>query len=129
VVKPAGEARLGAPHPGSAGRPLHAILTEQGWAKVVETAPGHVEAVRCLVFDPLTNASPGSYARSAATSCAPWTRTTLRHEAEPPATPQRGEFVRAYLGHATLPLSRVRVNPLIDESLQRSFLRFADRWF
>ena len=27
-----------------------AVLTEDGWAKVVDTAPGHVEAVRALVF-------------------------------------------------------------------------------
>ncbi len=33
-----------------------ATLTEEGWNKVVETAPGHVEAVRTLVFDPLTKA-------------------------------------------------------------------------
>ncbi|OKI56052.1 MarR family winged helix-turn-helix transcriptional regulator [Micromonospora sp. CB01531] len=38
------------------GRYTLAILTEQGWAKVVETAPGHVDAVRTLVFDPLTKA-------------------------------------------------------------------------
>ncbi|MFE9201333.1 MarR family winged helix-turn-helix transcriptional regulator [Micromonospora sp. NPDC007230] len=38
------------------GRYTLAILTEQGWAKVVETAPGHVNAVRTLVFDPLTKA-------------------------------------------------------------------------
>ena len=38
------------------GRYTLAILTEAGWAKVVETAPGHVEAVRGLVFDPLTKA-------------------------------------------------------------------------
>jgi DNA-binding MarR family transcriptional regulator len=30
-----------------------AVLTEDGYAKVVETAPGHVEAVRDLVFDVL----------------------------------------------------------------------------
>jgi DNA-binding MarR family transcriptional regulator len=30
-----------------------AVLTEDGWAKVVDTAPGHVEAVRALVFDVL----------------------------------------------------------------------------
>jgi hypothetical protein len=29
---------------------------EDGWAKVVAAAPGHVEAVRSLVFDPLTKA-------------------------------------------------------------------------
>jgi DNA-binding MarR family transcriptional regulator len=38
------------------GRYTLAILTEQGWAKVVESAPGHVEEVRRLVFDPLTKA-------------------------------------------------------------------------
>ncbi len=38
------------------GRYTLAILTEQGWAKVAESAPGHVEEVRRLVFDPLTKA-------------------------------------------------------------------------
>lgn len=38
------------------GRSTLATLTEQGWNKVVETAPGHVEEVRRLVFDPLTKA-------------------------------------------------------------------------
>jgi DNA-binding MarR family transcriptional regulator len=41
------------------GRYTLAVLTEQGWAKVVETAPGHVEAVRDLVFDPLTKTQTG----------------------------------------------------------------------
>jgi hypothetical protein len=30
------------------------ILTDVGWAKVVESAPGHVENVRTLVFDQLS---------------------------------------------------------------------------
>src|SRR5690348_8097922 len=38
------------------GRYTLAILTDQGWEKVVATAPGHVEAVRGFVFDPLTKA-------------------------------------------------------------------------
>jgi len=38
------------------GRYTLATLTEDGWAKVVATAPGHVEAVRQFVFDPLTKA-------------------------------------------------------------------------
>ncbi|WP_101829688.1 MarR family winged helix-turn-helix transcriptional regulator [Frankia canadensis] len=38
------------------GRYTLAILTEDGWAKVVATAPGHVDAVRRLVFDPLNGA-------------------------------------------------------------------------
>ena len=38
------------------GRYTLAVLTEGGWDKVVATAPGHVEAVRSLVFDPLTKA-------------------------------------------------------------------------
>jgi DNA-binding MarR family transcriptional regulator len=41
------------PDPGD-GRCTLATLTEPGWTKVVETAPGHVEAVRTYVFDPLT---------------------------------------------------------------------------
>jgi DNA-binding MarR family transcriptional regulator len=40
----------------SDGRYTLAILTDEGWAKVVRTAPGHVDAVRRLVFDPLTKA-------------------------------------------------------------------------
>ncbi|NAZ75247.1 MarR family transcriptional regulator [Kineococcus sp. T13] len=35
------------------GRGQVAILTDAGWDKVVATAPGHVERVRQLVFDPL----------------------------------------------------------------------------
>ena len=38
------------------GRYTLAILTGQGWTKVAEAAPGHVEEVRRLVFDPLTKA-------------------------------------------------------------------------
>lgn len=38
------------------GRFTLAILTDEGWEKVVATAPGHVEAARTLVFDPLTKA-------------------------------------------------------------------------
>ena len=36
------------------GRYTLAILTDEGWAKVVETAPGHVAEARRVVFDPLT---------------------------------------------------------------------------
>jgi DNA-binding MarR family transcriptional regulator len=38
------------------GRYTLAILTDAGWDKVTAAAPGHVEAVRRLVFDPLTQA-------------------------------------------------------------------------
>jgi DNA-binding MarR family transcriptional regulator len=38
------------------GRYTLATLTDDGWQKVVDTAPGHVAAVRHLVFDPLTTA-------------------------------------------------------------------------
>lgn len=34
-------------------RANNAVLTEEGWEKVVATAPGHVECVRSLVFDGL----------------------------------------------------------------------------
>jgi DNA-binding MarR family transcriptional regulator len=36
------------------GRFTDATLTDAGWAKVVETAPGHVREVRSLVIDALT---------------------------------------------------------------------------
>lgn len=38
------------------GRATLAELTQQGWEKVVDTAPGHVEQVQRLVFDNLTQA-------------------------------------------------------------------------
>ena len=38
------------------GRYTLAILTDEGWEKVRASAPGHVEEVRRLVFDPLTKA-------------------------------------------------------------------------
>ncbi len=38
------------------GRSTLATLTDNGMAKLVEAAPGHVEAVRSLVLDPLTKA-------------------------------------------------------------------------
>ena len=41
------------PCPGD-GRYINAVLTEDGWAKVVATAPGHVAAVRKLLVDTLT---------------------------------------------------------------------------
>lgn len=34
-------------------RASNAVLTREGWEKVVATAPGHVEQVRALVFDGL----------------------------------------------------------------------------
>jgi len=40
------------------GRYTLAILTDQGQAKVTEAAPGHVQEVRRLVFDPLTKTQP-----------------------------------------------------------------------
>jgi DNA-binding MarR family transcriptional regulator len=40
----------------SDGRYTLAILTDDGWDKVVATAPGHVREVRRLVIDPLTKA-------------------------------------------------------------------------
>jgi DNA-binding MarR family transcriptional regulator len=36
------------------GRGWIAVLTDAGWAKIVRTAPGHVEEVQRLVFDALT---------------------------------------------------------------------------
>jgi DNA-binding MarR family transcriptional regulator len=41
-----------APCPGDA-RATNAVLTPDGWDKVVATAPGHVEEVRRLIFDAL----------------------------------------------------------------------------
>jgi DNA-binding MarR family transcriptional regulator len=41
------------PCPGD-GRFINAVLTEDGWAKVVATAPGHVAVVRKLLVDVLT---------------------------------------------------------------------------
>jgi DNA-binding MarR family transcriptional regulator len=41
------------PCPGD-GRFVNAVLTPDGWAKVLATAPGHVDAVRALVVDALS---------------------------------------------------------------------------
>ena len=38
------------------GRYTLAILTDEGMAKVAEAAPGHIDEVRRLIFDPLTKA-------------------------------------------------------------------------
>jgi DNA-binding MarR family transcriptional regulator len=43
-----------------------AVLTETGRAKVVETAPGHVETVRSLVFEALTPAQVNQLGRISA---------------------------------------------------------------
>jgi DNA-binding MarR family transcriptional regulator len=40
---------------GGDGRFINAVLTEEGWQKVVATAPGHVAAVRELLIDTLTS--------------------------------------------------------------------------
>jgi DNA-binding MarR family transcriptional regulator len=36
------------------GRVQIAVLTDEGWSKVTESAPGHAEAVQQLIFDRLT---------------------------------------------------------------------------
>ncbi|HWS36843.1 MAG TPA: MarR family transcriptional regulator [Actinoplanes sp.] len=47
------------------GRVQIAVLTEQGWAKVVETAPGHAGAIQELIFDRLTAAQARQLAKVA----------------------------------------------------------------
>ena len=47
------------------GRVQIAVLTDEGFAKVVETAPGHVEAVQQLIFDRLTPAQVKQIAKAA----------------------------------------------------------------
>ena len=42
------------------GRFINAVLTDTGWQKVAETAPGHVAAVRRLLIDALTPADLAS---------------------------------------------------------------------
>jgi len=51
-------------HPAPSGRrSTLATLTEAGYAKVVASAPGHVETVRRLVIDPLTKQQFGQLGR------------------------------------------------------------------
>jgi DNA-binding MarR family transcriptional regulator len=45
------------------GRATLATLTEAGWRKVVDTAPGHVQQVQRLVFDNLSAAQIGQLQR------------------------------------------------------------------
>jgi DNA-binding MarR family transcriptional regulator len=47
------------------GRVQIAVLTDAGYAKVVESAPGHVEAVQQLIFDRLTPAQARQLGRLA----------------------------------------------------------------
>jgi DNA-binding MarR family transcriptional regulator len=47
------------PSPGD-GRFINAVLTDAGWQKVVETAPGHVAAVRRLLIDELSPSDLGN---------------------------------------------------------------------
>ncbi len=47
----------------SDARSTHAILTDEGYAKVVEVAPSHVSHVRSLVIDALTEAQLGQLQR------------------------------------------------------------------
>jgi DNA-binding MarR family transcriptional regulator len=49
----------------SDGRYTLATLTEDGWAKVAASAPGHVNEVRRLVLDPLTKAQQQQMGRIA----------------------------------------------------------------
>lgn len=47
------------------GRVQIAVLTDEGWAKVVEAAPGHAEAIQQLIFDRLTAAQARQLAKVA----------------------------------------------------------------
>ena len=40
-------------------RATNAVMTEEGWAKIQQAAPGHVENVRSLVFDSLSDEQVG----------------------------------------------------------------------
>lgn len=44
-------------------RASNAVLTDEGWDKVVATAPGHVEQVRAVVFDGLDDRDVADLAR------------------------------------------------------------------
>jgi DNA-binding MarR family transcriptional regulator len=44
------------------GRLTEAVLTDAGYKKVVAAAPGHVDMVRRLIFDPLTDEQAGQLA-------------------------------------------------------------------
>ena len=46
------------------GRVQIAVLTDEGYAKVVATAPGHVDAVQRLIFDRLTPAQVRQLAKA-----------------------------------------------------------------
>lgn len=47
----------------SDARASNAVLTDDGWQKVVETAPGHVDCVRSLVFEGLEESDVTDLAR------------------------------------------------------------------
>ena len=45
------------------GRGAYAVLTDEGFAALRQAAPGHVEAVRSLLFDPLAEADVAALRR------------------------------------------------------------------
>ena len=65
------------------GRVQIAVLTDEGYAKVVEAAPGHAEAVQQLIFDRLTP----TQVRQLAKACDSLLETPLVVNALPTRTP------------------------------------------
>jgi DNA-binding MarR family transcriptional regulator len=80
------------------GRYTLAILTDQGWDKVVASAPGHVEAVRDLVFDNLTKAQQRQLAEITARLMRAIDRAVPEAAGSPPV---RGHHGRAQSGRDT----------------------------
>jgi len=64
------------------GRYTNAVLTDAGWECVVQAAPGHVDAVRQFIFDPLSAAQVQSL-REVGGLIADRIRTGLRSAADP----------------------------------------------
>ena len=95
------------------GRYTLATLTDQGQAKVTQAAPGHVQEVRRLVFDPLTKTQSPACARSASASPAPSTPTTPASKTShslPPAPPRCPRNIKADRPWTSAQFPRVSVN-------------------
>ena len=99
-----GAARAGraSPCPGDR-RATNAVLTEAGWDKIVQAAPGHVASGPRVRVDPLTPASWPSWAGCRAPAGPPRSRREGRRRAHPGLSAGAIHQVGRELGHGGLP--------------------------
>ena len=96
------------PCPGD-GRFINAVLTDEGWQKVLATAPGHVAAVRELLVDALSEEEFAQLgAISAEVLAAQGIKIAIPNEAADPGTARDSAPARRNAGTAAAPSGRAR---------------------